>query len=157
MAKIIDTSYAKTYAITIHDLNNRGLLEFYYYKGDLINNDKICAQYYGKVIDTNKRKKSLLQTCFIFDENSFCNFVNKLEEFVQSNSQNKLTYISYRSRENTPTLRLEKLSNREYQISRAWTVYDSMDKKSNWSVIVTDIQAKRLVEHLKIMKIKIFS
>ena len=155
MDKLISDNFSKDYSIFIHDSGMVSMLEFYYYEKDLINDPIIALQYFGKSCSRKKEKYNQDQDMFIFDEKNLCNFVNKLQEFISSDGYPKNTYLARESSAASPALHLQKKSDTEYVLYRGNNIYETLDKKYNWSFSMTNDQVIQLIDHLIILKNKI--
>ena len=155
MDKLISDNFSKDYSVLLHDANMLNLIEFYYYEKDLINDSIIALQYFGKSYSRRKEKYIQHQDMFIFDEKNLYNFVNKLDEFIKTDGYPKNAYLVEAAIANSPTLRLQKKSENEFIISRGNNIDEALDKKYNWSLLITNNQAKQLLDQLTVLKNKI--
>ena len=82
---VITNNFSIDYSIYMHDFNNKGIVQFSYYEKDYIDDQIIYLEYFGKLSDfaltKRSKRKSDIRSIFEFSINTFCNFVNKLEEF----------------------------------------------------------------------------
>ena len=155
MDKVISSDFSVSYCIFIHGINNSSILKFYFYEQDLMNDQIIALQHFGKSISRQKSKYIQEQDIFIFDEKNLYNFVNKLHEFIENDAYPKNTYITESTSPNSPTLHINKKSDDEFAIARSNNIYDALDRKYNWSVALKRNQVKQLLDELGKLKNKI--
>lgn len=157
MNKIIGTNFAIDYCIFIHDSLNKNLLKIFFYEKDLLNEGMIGIQYYGKCHKIIKNDPCC--SLSILDELTFCNVVNKLEEFITNvGGRYPRTIHTYENNQcESSILYLTRKDEYTFTLARSLTIFASIDKNFTWTFDFTLKQAIQLLDELKDMKKKILS
>lgn len=148
MIKEIISGREEDASLFLHCMCGKEVIQFYYYKKDAILNEIIGLQYYGQI----EEKINLTYNNFQFSENSFYNFVNKLEEFIDSTPAKIERNIFIASIHKTDILHLCKDEDGFYTIGRARNLKEAQDHKYVWDIVFRDPESIEILAKLKELK-----
>ena len=147
MIKEIISGREENASLFLHCMCGKEIIQVYYYKEDSILNKIIGLRYYGNI----DKKDDLTYAHFQFTENSFCNFVNSLEEFIESTTP-RVIYMNHFK----DILELSKDKDKFYSISRFKNFEDAKKKKKCiWDITFRDPESKEFLSRLKDLKSQI--
>ena len=143
MIKEIISGREEDASIFMSCMCGKEIIQIAYYKEDAILHKIIYLKYFGQI----ENNEDLVHNMFTFTENSFCNFVNKLEEFIDSKGPRTIYINHYED-----ILQLSKDIDGFYIISNSKNLQDAQEKNYIWDIVFRDPESKEFLFKLKEIK-----
>lgn len=147
MIKKIISGREENYSIFLHCLCGKEIIQIYYYKEDRILSRIIGMQFYGQI----KNPKHLIYNNFQFTDPSFIGFVDKLEEFIHTDSDKDQKLLMSHAKEDILTLKKD--TDGFFIIGRSKNLEDAREGNFIWDINFRLPEAQEFLDELKKLKI----
>jgi len=147
MIKKIISGREENYSIFLHCLCGKEIIQIYYYKEDRILSRIIGMQFYGQIKDP----KYLIYNNFQFTDPSFIEFVDKLEEFIHIDDNNKDQKLLM-SHAKEDILILKKDIDGFFIIGRSKNLEEAREDNFIWDISFRLPEAQEFLNELKKLK-----
>ena len=146
MIKKIISGREENYSIFLHCLCGKEIIQIYYYKEDRILSRIIGMQFYGQI----KNPKHLIHNNFQFTDLSFIEFVDKLEEFIHTDSDKDQKLLMSHAKEDILTLKKD--ADGFFIIGRSKNLEDAREDNFIWDIDFRLPEAQEFLDELKKLK-----
>lgn len=146
MIKKIISGREENYSIFLHCLCGKEIIQIYYYKEDRILSRIIGMQFYGQI----KNPKHLIYNNFQFTDPSFIEFVDKLEEFINTNSDKDQKLLMSHAKEDILTLKKD--IDGFFIIGRSKNLEEAREDNFIWDIGFRLPEAQEFLNELKKLK-----
>lgn len=146
MIKKIISGREENYSIFLHCLCGKEIIQIYYYKEDRILSRIIGMQFYGQI----KNPKHLIYNNFQFTDPSFIEFVDKLEEFINTNSDKDQKLLMSHAKEDILTLKKD--ADGFFIIGRSKNLEEAREDNFIWDIDFRLPEAQEFLDELKKLK-----